>query len=414
MKGKVTSVKQARKLRIACLVLALFLLLISAVGAYAEEERQVTAWGNYCSNMGASYAPMNLNDQTCRMVVTLGISGDGLYIELSNKHGAEPLVLDHVTFAEVVEGTQDEIVPETVCDVLFGGEQTAFIPAGETLVSDKVEMTVLAGKEYAVSTYVSGECLVSSGNQFNARTYTSEVQGDRTSEASMLADIGGVVPFLRSIHVATADENARAFVIVGDSTSSNAWPGLLQERLEKCGLDNVSVIPRSVSGNRLMVDAAMPMFGEGVVNRFDDDVFSTEGVFAVLLKIGVNDIFQPSSQGTEAFTVEEMIAAEMKLIESAHEHGLLVYMMTITPFNGYSSWSSGSVWTEELEAMRLAWNEWIMTTDSIDGYVDLCAGMTDPFDSSKLIEKYTFDSLHPSEIGLEFIANAVPLEWFTK
>ncbi|MBQ8162685.1 MAG: hypothetical protein IJ083_18315 [Clostridia bacterium] len=396
-----------------CLVLAMLLVHVAGPAASAE-ARQVTAWGNYCTNYTFFYMPSSFDNQTLRAVLTLGISGSGLTIEFSNKHGAEPVVLDHVSFAPVAEGTQSDIVPDSAQDVLFSGETYVSIPAGETVISDVITVPVQAGGQYAVSYYIAGQYQTSSGNAFNAVVYTAGENGDHVADAEVNGEIAAVVPYLRSIRVITEDEAAKAFVIVGDSTSSNAWPGMLQARLEEVGLDNISVIPRAVSGNRLMVDAESPFFGEGAVNRFDEDVYGTDGVFAVLIKIGVNDLFHPVTSGTEAFTVEEMIAAEEALAESAHAHGLKVYMMTITPFNGYESRGYGNVWTEDLEQMRLAWNDWIRTTDCIDGYVDLCPGMTDPADATMLLDKYTVDHLHPSDLGLAFITNAVPLEWFVK
>ncbi len=371
----------------------------------------VAGWGISCTDLSSEAAPVE--NRTLRTIIELDVSGEAVRVQLSNQWGAQDLTVDHVTFAKAAGGG-GAVEPDTVQDVLFSGGRKAVVPAGGTLWSDPLDFPVEGGGRYAVSCYLVERTGLASGNIFHADAYAALLPGDLTRSAEIRGTAQSSNFLVRTVDVCTTSAAAGAFVIVGDSISTNRWPALLQERLEKSGTADVSVICRAVSGNRLMTGGRLSRFGPSVISRWKSDALDTSGVYAVLLEIGANDLLHPAGHPeSQAFPVEEMIAAEEKLIQQAHDAGIKVYMTTITPFNGYDE-GAGNLWSPELEQERQTWNQWIRTNDLIDGYVDLCARLEDPADPTSLQAAYTTDHLHPSELGMELIASSLPLAWFTR
>ncbi len=375
-----------------------------------DPRHTVAAWGTYGTNV--SLYDQEHSDTTIRVVVPLNIAGERVSVELSDLWGDTPLELGSVSIAKVAVPGTAQIDPATATALTFDGQTGVTIAPGELRTSDLVDMPVEAGAEYAVSFYLPGQASLTAGNVFNGSTYAS-TGGDHTLDAEMTNSIFNGTLTLETVNVETSDPDARAVVIVGDSTSCNAWPALLQERLRAAGLGNVSVIPRAANGGRLMVDCDPNVFGgffgESVLDRYARNVLETPGVAAAILKIGVNDLFHPLTiAGAPAFSAEEMIAAETELIEQSRAAGVPVYVCTITPYNGYDE-GHGNVWRPEEETIRQAINAWV-ASGATDGCIDLDTPMADPSDPSKLQEVYTYDHLHPTKQGMQAIADAVPLE----
>lgn len=399
--------------KLFCLVL-MALLLMSCVSAIAE-EKIVAGCGLYSADISVMFH--EAGDITVRQIIEVNITGDAISLEFSNRWGTEPLTLEQVTFAAANDKEQAGFDPETLVQITFDGNPSVTIEAGAAVTSDRIPCPVEAGKWYAVSAYVQDGSKIHSGTTLSTYghviSYTGAGNLTETADAELIRNMSN--PTLRTVNVYTQDENARCIVVVGDSTSSNSWPTLFQHRLQEAGIENVCVIYRTTSGNRLMADGDI-WFGESVLNRFDHDVFDTNGVSAILFKVGVNDIFQPNhTPGLPIFTLEEMTAAEQTIIDKAHGNSLPIYMMTITPFHGYITGRGDSAeesWDENEEAVRVGWNEWLMNNNTLDGVIDLCPLLTDPEDSTRHIAEYSLDNLHPNDAGCQIIADAVPVEWF--
>ncbi|MEG1152974.1 MAG: SGNH/GDSL hydrolase family protein, partial [Ruthenibacterium sp.] len=70
------------------------------------------------------------------------------------------------------------------------------------------------------------------------------------------------------------------------------------------------------------------------------------------------------------------------------------------------------VYTEEREALRLAINEWIRTSELFDTVLDLGAPIADESGVGMMKEFAMPDGLHPNKAGGKAIADAIDLNLF--
>jgi len=95
----------------------------------------------------------------------------------------------------------------------------------------------------------------------------------------------------------------------------------------------------------------------------------------------------------------EMIAAKQK--------GLKVYIATLLPICG---WRTYAPFRDEV---RCQFNDWIRTTDEIDGFIDFDKALQNPEKPEALEQKYdSGDHLHPSIEGHKRLAAEIPKELF--
>jgi lysophospholipase L1-like esterase len=87
-------------------------------------------------------------------------------------------------------------------------------------------------------------------------------------------------------------------------------------------------------------------------------------------------------------------------VKKAREHGKKIYFATILPFKGWRTYD------EERNEIRKKLNEWIRSTDLIDGYVDFDKVMQDENDPDKIPAHLTEEGLHPSVQGAKVLAKA--------
>ena len=89
----------------------------------------------------------------------------------------------------------------------------------------------------------------------------------------------------------------------------------------------------------------------------------------------------------------------------AREFGYRVYVGTLLPMGG---WRTDAPFRQE---MRHAYNEFIRTTDLIDGYIDFDKALQDPARPDYFKAEYdSGDHLHPSKAGYERMAMEIPRE----
>ena len=132
----------------------------------------------------------------------------------------------------------------------------------------------------------------------------------------------------------------------------------------------------------------------------------------MLIQQGINDIIHPVGTEVNPFrpmsdlpTVEELIEGLKYYIKEARSYGYKVYVGTLLPIEG---WRTYAPFREE---MRNAYNNWIRTTDLIDGCVDFDKAVCNPERPSAFLPEYdSGDHLHPSAAGYKKMAEAVPTE----
>ncbi len=93
------------------------------------------------------------------------------------------------------------------------------------------------------------------------------------------------------------------------------------------------------------------------------------------------------------------------LTDRAHARGLTVIGATLTPFEGYRSW------TPQRDAVRLAVNEQIRAGAVFDAYVDFDAVVRDPAAPDRVLPAYdSGDHLHFNDDGYRALGDHVDLK----
>ena len=146
-------------------------------------------------------------------------------------------------------------------------------------------------------------------------------------------------------------------------------------------------------------------YGLKATNRFPHEI-PVAGADTILIQQGINDIIHPVGVEVNPFrpmsdlpTPEELIEGLRYYIRESRKLGLRVYMGTLLPIRG---WRTFAPFREEL---RCAINDWIRTTDEIDGCVDFAHALENPEDPVAFLPAYdSGDHLHPSEEGYRVMA----------
>ncbi|MBR7184993.1 MAG: lipase [Clostridia bacterium] len=356
-------------------------------------------------------------DMTFRYEIFPTVDGSALRIHLSNLHGHEPMTVNEAT-AALQDGPMC-IDTDTLCPITFGGSASVTLQPGEEIISDPAEIKFSAGQTISISTYFAGlteyycghsnnskylKKYMSHGNYAAAQTFPWETYGDLTAYLYFCA-----VDFL-------TDESVSAIVAYGDSITSQPWPDCLAHRLFDLGIRNRTVCREGIGGNRVLRDYTHRIkkhWGVRGVERFAHDIDRT-GADRVIILHGINDIIHPGINNplcpmSELPTPEELIEGYKTYIRIAREQGKKVYMATLLPCPRCMA-DDGI-----REQIRCAANDWIRSTDLLDGVVDFEAAVWDPGDHKQMFAEYdSGDHLHPSFAGAQHMAESVPLEFITE
>lgn len=353
------------------------------------------------------------------------VSGEDLRVTLSNEFGTGPLTVDAMTVARGYEKLPSTLKAWTKKDVTFGGEKSVTIPAGETVTSDPIGMSVTALEYLTFSTFlkntdtmktyglIGGDTYISTGN----RTNLSAAAGVPMRLEGSFGEYS-VIPLIADLEVLR--ESGASVVVIGDSTLANDIPILLAQRLQECGITDRGILQQAIKGNRLLDDEAGflgMVYGESMMERFERDALEQPGVDTILLKVGDNDIIHPnckSMQGeAKPVSAEEMIEGYEKLIEQAHSRGIRVYLFTRTAWKGYTRNLLGTgddiQWTPKLDAMRVDINNWIRSEENpADGWIEL-DGLCADEAAAELKSEYTTDGVHFTPAGQQALVDAIPV-----
>ena len=370
----------------------------------SEAKRWVSVWGNAVSvaeNRPERYA----KDITIRYPINLPFGGKGIRLTFDNYCGTEPITLTKIT---VFYG--GEFYPVTYC-----GERSVTIGAGERIVTDPLMVKLNAEELVQVSFYLGDFTLMRSVvyacGPLSEGLYAN---GDQTENAHidiMTSKYTHLFYFLSNVSILTAGEN-RAIVCYGDSITAQDWPDCLAMRCYREGYDKTAIIRRATSGSRILRQydcLTYESYGLSGSNRFGHEV-PTDGADTVIIQQGINDIIHPVGEEKNVFrpmsdlpTVEELIEGLKMYIAQARALGYRVYVGTLLPMGG---WRTDAPFRQE---MRHAYNEFIRTTDLIDGCIDFDAALRDPERPDYFLPRYdSGDHLHPSAAGYERMAEEIP------
>ena len=371
-----------------------------------HRQNWVSVWGNAVSvaeNRPERYA----KDITIRYPVMIPFSGGAVRLTFDNYCGTEPITLNKIT---VFYG--GDFYPVTV-----DGRRDVTIGAGARIVTDPLCLRVRAEELIQVSFYLKDYTLMRSvvfaSGPLSEGLYAN---GDRTEDADI--DIitsrkTHLFYFLSNVSVLTHAMN-RTIVCYGDSITAQDWPDDLLMRCYQEDYRCTAIVRRATSGSRILRQydcLTYESYGLSGANRFDHEV-PTDGADTVIIQQGINDIIHPVGEAINVFrpmsdlpTVEELIDGLKTYIAQARALGYKVYVGTLLPMGG---WRTDAPFRQQ---MRHAYNDFIRTTDLIDGCIDFDKALRDPDKPDWFLPIYdSGDHLHPSRAGYIRMAQEVPAE----
>lgn len=348
-------------------------------------------------------------DSTYRNVMRITIGGKSLRVQLTNEFGNSDLLVGAASIG--VDSGDGKIKSGTDRGLTFGGRPSVTIPANGLIVSDEVSMEAPALSTLSVSVYLADQEIASRTCHELGMSTNYVTKGDSTASAQ-LPHLRTTTSwnFVKAIEV-LADKNAFAVVAFGDSITdgynstgdaNHRWPDYLASRLQKNqNTTQVAVLNEGISGNRILRNEA----GPNAIARFDRDVLAGCGAKYLIILEGINDInWDDASQDASA---EELIVGISQMITRAHAHGILVFVATLTPFQGTEGW------TEKRDAVRTALNSWIRTSGAADGVIDFDKATQDASKPAAFDSRYdSGDHLHPGDVGYQAMANAIDINLF--
>jgi lysophospholipase L1-like esterase len=372
------------------------------------------AWsGSWAAAADDGLVPGPWTNRTLRMVERSSVGGGQVRVRLDNAFVGAPVSVGHVTIAVQSSTSSATGTPVTVT---FAGNQATTIPGGGQAVSDAVPFTVPADANLLVSVYFPGTVQLESLHSLGMQDMysTADEAGDQTADVATypVNNTFGFWTLLSGVDVTPSGAAVGTVVALGDSITdgyqstyngNDRWPNDLWRRLAPSQYPHRGVLDEGVSANRVVSDDFTGVQGTGTggisaVSRMDRDVLSQTNVRTLIVLEGVNDI----KSGTSANAV---IAGLKQIAAQAHAQGITVIGGTVTPFEGYSAWTSA------YEAQRQAVNSFVRTSGGVfDTYVDFDAAVRDPANPAALLAAYdSGDHLHPGPAGYQAMANAVDL-----
>jgi lysophospholipase L1-like esterase len=357
---------------------------------------QVDTWTAAPERLSASY-----QDRTIREIVHTTIGGDSLRLRLSNVFGSAPVRFDSVFVG--VQSSGAGIVANSNQRVRFAESDAVTVVLGQETVSDPVTMTVHPGENLAVSVHVDGDTGTVTGHQ-RAQQQGWYAEGDATADTSGAPYAHQVAQwFWLDAVTVRPSYPAHTVVAVGDSITdgfrstvdaNRRWPNLLADRLGPTPRFGVS--DEGIAGNQVTANGS----GVSAQARLQRDVLDQPGAGTVIYLEGINDI-----GGHSVTSAAQLIKADSLIITRAHAAGLRILGGTLTPFEGFHTYSAAT------EAIRQAVNTWIRTSHAFDGVIDFDAALRDPSDQHRLRPADdSGDHLHPNDAGYQAMADAVPLQ----
>ena len=417
------------RLRLGVLAPALALVALLQAGALGQgaPEHWVGTWATapvarattpagQAAPTGRGAAPLSLNNQTLRQIVHVSLGGDRVRVLFTNAFGTGPLAIGGAHVG--LRSSEASLTAGSGRPLTFNGNQTATIPPGASLLSDPVALTVPPLSDLAIDLYLPND--IGAGTSpmtiHNAARQTNYISpaGNHAGAATLpVASTTTSWFFLSRVDV-TAPAGTGAIVTFGDSITdgfgstvdaNRRWPNYFARRLRtQAGRVEAGVLNLGIDGNRVLVDGS----GVSALARFDRDVLAQAGVTHVVILEGINDLGM-ARQGPRP-TVTDLNGGHRQLIARARARGLKVIGATLLPYEGTTF---TGYYSEEGDATRRAFNDWMRKSGAYDGLVDFDAVVRDPAQPARMRPNFdSGDHLHPNDAGYEAMANAVDLALF--
>src|SRR3954447_23013696 len=323
------------------------LATVLAVAVLAVPATEAQAGTHWVTTWGASTQPdsrRTLTNLTIRQIVHISVGGAKVRLRISNAFGGYPAAPGDAypdstalrvgsVYVGRQDGTTAAIVAGTQTPVTFGGKPTVRISPDSDVVSDPVPLSVVDGDDLAVSIFVPGTTPNASYHSgARQRSYMTQADGGdlaAQTAATGLTTITNSWWFLDAVSVETSDAIG-AVVALGDSiteganSSSNTnhrWPDYLAARLNAVGnkVGVRGVVNEGISGNSVLKDYNCCGGNPSGLSRLDRDVVSLDGVHAVIVALGINDL---GNYADDVSNVADITDGMRQTADKLHRAGL--------------------------------------------------------------------------------------------
>ena len=349
-----------------------------------------------------------LSNNSLREIVQVSIGGKTVRLKLTNEFSQQPTEIKAIELAVAkTAGSSYEIDEKTTVSLTFDGKASVKMPAGGHVVSDPVNFKI-GNRENVAITIHYGETSPSVSGHPGSRTTSYLATGNTTDfSAAVRTDHWYNIQTLEVM----APKKAGAVAILGNSITDgrgsttnqqNRWADVLSRRLlQNKKTSQVAVLNMGIGGNCVLRGGLGPT-GE---KRYPRDIFGQEGVKWIILFEAVNDL-GGSRDGVK--TAEGVIEVYKRIISEAHQKGIRVFGATITPFKGNNYYSA------DHEKGRQTLNEWIRTTNELDGVIDFDKTVRNPQDAEAMQREFLFENdwLHFNAQGYEVMGGSIDLNLF--
>lgn len=406
----------SRRRALLCVVLLLTALLGSTAASAVPDQRGgarhwVATWAAPPQSGGPA-----VSDQSFRLLVHTSAGGSSVRLRFSNRYGAEPVTFRNVTVGLPASSVAPDLQPGTQLGVRFPGGASLTVPVGVERRSLPLPFAVPADSWLAVSFHVPGTHASSTyhGLAWGLNWETAAGAGDRTTDEAGTSFVRPSTSwaYLTGLEV-VAPKSISSIVVLGDSISDGAystphgnarWPDLLDDRLAAAAADRrFSVVNAAINGNLVTgTQDGTPAYGEPAVTRVAWDVFDLPGVSTLVIAEGVNDI----GQGVAPATI---VAGYERILAEARRRGIRVLVSSVTPTLGPAGTTPA-----EFGVTRREVNAWIdRSAGRFDGVLRLSEAVQDVVTGDLWDPRYTVgDHTHPNPLGLQVMADSIPLEGF--
>lgn len=389
----------------------LFACLLTA-GIALAKGHWVGTWGTAPQLVERHNNPPapGLTNNSLRQIVQVSIGGKKVRLKLTNEFSKEPTEIKAIELSIAkTSGSSSEINEASTVSLTFNGKQSVTIPAGGMIVSDAVKFPI-GNRENVAITIHYGQTSPSVSGHPGSRTTSYLKEGNTT-------DFTGAIRTDHWYNIQTleveASKKAGAVVILGNSITDgrgsttneqNRWADVFSRRLlQNKATKQVGVLNMGIGGNCVLRGGLGPTGKD----RYHRDLFGQEGVKWIILFEAVNDL---GSSWNGVQTAERIIDVYKEIIDEAHQKGIRVYGATITPFKGNNYYSA------DHEKGRSTLNEWIRTTNQLDGVIDFDKAVRNPQDLEAMQKEFLFENdwLHFNAKGYETMGSSIDLNLFTK
>ena len=386
--------------------------LLTAAFAFGDNH-WVGTWGTAPQLVENNNNPPSpgLGNNSLRQIVQVSIGGEKVRLKLTNEFstGSTEIKAVELAYAKTA-GSSSEIDESSTVSLTFNGKAGVTMPAKGKAVSDPVNFKLNGRQNVAITIHYGSASSTSVSGHPGSRT-TSYLKSGNTTDFSNATKTDHWYNIL-ALEV-EAPETAGAVAILGNSITDgrgsttneqNRWADVLSRRLlANKATNKVGVLNMGIGGNCVLRGGLGPTGKD----RYHRDLFGQEGLKWIILFEAVNDL---GSSWNGAQTAENIIEVYKQIIEEAHQKGILVFGGTITPFKGNNYYNA------DHEKGRSMINEWIRTTEMLDGVIDFDQAVRNPEDPEALQKAFLFENdwLHLNAHGYETMGSCIDLNLFTK